>query len=326
MNAADFRFAFRALGDCRQPRRLVDANVALAAYAACDSRCELGRESYLAAFRFSIDFRKHLESTGSTRGFCGPCWAKFVWIDIDNVDLTAALDAARRLSVCLSDRYGVNDSVQLWFFSGSNGFHAGIPTDLWQPAPGRDFHRIARVFAEALAARAGIEIDRGVYDRVRCFRAPNSRHPKTGLHKRPLSVRELMHLSADRIIELARDPRPFELPVSTEHSEALATLWRDSTDAVRAAARDAAEQAAAGCFDGRLNRATTDFIREGVPRGERHRRLYSAAANLAEFGAPLALAVALLIDAARDCGLKPSDARRAIENGWRSVHCDTVTL
>ena len=39
---------------------------------------------------------------------------------------------------------------------------------------------------DAVAAElAAVTIDAGIYDRVRAFRAPNSRHPKTGLHINP---------------------------------------------------------------------------------------------------------------------------------------------
>jgi len=43
--------------------------------------------------------------------------------------------------------------------------------------------------------------------------------------------------------------------------------------------------------------------------------LFSAAANLAEFGCPVALAHALLTEIALDSGLSPSDVRRQIDCG-----------
>jgi hypothetical protein len=67
--------------------------------------------------------------------------------------------------------------------------------------------------------------------------------------------------------------------------------------------------------DPKLNRQTTDFIRDGADAGDRHRLLFSAAANLGEFGCPPALAHALLTEAALDSGLSPSDVRRQIECG-----------
>ena len=321
MNVADFRFGFRVLGDCRQPRRLVDAGVALAGYAACDERAELERESYLSAFQFGRDFREHLTATGSTAGFAGPCWAAFVWWDIDTLDgeLERAREAAKRLVVAVTDRLRVAEDDVLCFLSGGKGFHLGIPTALWTPAPDRDFHRIARRFAEAVAEQAGATIDTGIYDRVRCFRAPNSRHPKSGLHKRRLAVDELMHLSTAAILKLAERPEPFELPAPTYRSDTAATLWAEAAEQVQREAEARAERLASGDMPDKLNRATLDFIRDGAARGDRHRLCYSAAANLAELGAPLPLCAALLEESALDCGLPPSDVRRAIENGWASV-------
>ncbi len=66
-----------------------------------------------------------------------------------------------------------------------------------------------------------------------------------------------------------------------------------------------------------LNRATLDFIRDGAGSGDRHRLLFSAAANLAEFGCPVGLAHELLREAALDSGLSPSETRRQIDCGLK---------
>jgi hypothetical protein len=52
--------------------------------------------------------------------------------------------------------------------------------------------------------------------------------------------------------------------------------------------------------------------RPGAAPGERQTRLYSAAANLREEGAPLRLAEALLTEAALDAGLAPGEVARTI--------------
>ncbi|MEW6200051.1 MAG: DNA primase [Planctomycetota bacterium] len=320
MNAADFRFGFRVLGDCRQPRRLVDWQAAFRGYAECDPRAECQREAYLSAFTFGGDFRKYLTVTGSTAGFAGPCWSPFIWFDVDHEgDLPGALDDARRLCVVLTDSLGIAENDALIFLSGGKGFHLGVPSAVWQPAPGRDFHRITRRFAEAAAELAGVTIDAGVFDRTRLFRAPNSRHPRTGLHKRRLSADELMHLGTDAILKLAVEPADFELPAPTYRSEPAAALWAEAAAQVQRETDARAGRLVSGDAPGKLNRATLDFIREGASVGDRHRRCYSAAANLAELGAPLPLCAALLTDAALDCGLTPTDTRRAIENGWASA-------
>src|SRR5262249_29157029 len=67
----------------------------------------------------------------------------------------------------------------------------------------------------------------------------------------------------------------------------------------------------------RLNRATLEFIRDGAEEPNRHRRLFSATANLAEFSCPPPLAHTLLSEPALDSGLSPSDVRRQIECGLK---------
>ena len=68
-----------------------------------------------------------------------------------------------------------------------------------------------------------------------------------------------------------------------------------------------------------MNRLTLDFVRNGATVGDRHRLLFSAAANLAEFGCQAALAHALLTEAALDSGLPPYEVRRQIACGLNAV-------
>ena len=110
------------------------------------TKCE--REAYLSAFRFGDDFRRPLNATGSTAGFSGPCWSPWLWWDIDAEELQYAHKDAGALAAFLVERYAVEPAELLIFFSGSKGFHVGLPTALWSPAPSADFHRTARRFAE----------------------------------------------------------------------------------------------------------------------------------------------------------------------------------
>jgi hypothetical protein len=234
---------------------------------------------------------------------------------VDRDDLQRALDDARRLAAMILDRYRDLDADDLLaLYSGSKGFHLGIPTCPWQPAPCDRFHLYARRFCGNLADRAGVLIDDGVYTLTRLFRAPNTRHPKTGRHKRRLEIDALQRLNLDGIQRLAHRPEPFELPTPTATSGQAAADWRDTTTAVSQQAEAKAERRAAALTGTpTLNRQTLEFILDGAEQGDRHRLLFSAAANLAEFGCPPAPAHALLSDAALDSGLPPADVRRQIE-------------
>ncbi len=188
------RYGFRIAGSCFEPRRLVDAAVAFSAYCACDDRADVNGEAYLSAFRFGDDIRQRADEWGrlDVKGFDGVCWSPWLWFDIDAADdLDRALNDARNLVAFVAERYSLDDDALLIFFSGSKGFHVGLPSALWNGEPSAEFHRNVKRLAEGIAERVHVGIDRGVYDKVRAFRAPNSRHPKTGLHKRRLSFDEL---------------------------------------------------------------------------------------------------------------------------------------
>lgn len=142
------------------------------AYCSCDDRAEIDCEAYLSAFRFGDDFSLRADEWGrlDVKGFDGTSWSRWLWFDIDRADIGQALQDARRLVAFIAERYGLDDDALLIFFSGSKGFHAGLPTSLWEPSASVTFHTTARRLAEALAERAGVVIDAGVYDRVRAFR------------------------------------------------------------------------------------------------------------------------------------------------------------
>ena len=201
----------------------------------------------------------------------------------------------------------------LIFFSGAKGYHLGLPTSLWHPEPSTTFHKSARQFAEALAGQVGITIDTAIYDKVRAFRAPNSRHPKTSRHKRRVTYDELLKVSPQGILDRATEPLPFELPdASGPHALAIQD-WEQAMHAAQQATVAVSARRRNGHTS--VSRLTLEFIREGAPVGERHSRLFSAAANLGEFGSPPELAHALLTEAALDSGLAPADVRRHIDRG-----------
>jgi hypothetical protein len=127
-----------------------------------------------------------------------------------------------------------------------------------------------------------------------------------------------MGLSVEGIRDLAERPEPFELPAPAVRSEQAEADWRAAVEAaakqteVKAERRGALETGAP-----RLNRATLLCISEGPPEPNRHTALYSAAANLAEFGCSEALALALLSESALDGGLPPSEVPRTILSGLK---------
>lgn len=312
-------YGFRVVGSPVETRRLVNAAVAFLAHAACESKAETHRECYLSAFQLCDDFRAHLESTDTTKGFDGLCWARWLWFDIDRDNLDDALRDARRLAAFIVDRYGLDGADLLAFFSGSKGFHVGLPLSLCGDLePSGEFNRVCRRLAEGLASAAGVVIDSGVFDKVRLFRAPNSTHSKTSLHKHRLSFDELLTLTIPAIVGLAREPAAFDIPCDPPANSQAVTDWADATESLTRQTTAVRERQASRLAEGsslKLNRGTLEFIRNGATTGDRHRLLFSAAANLAEMKCSSDLAHALLTESALDSGLSPKDVRRQIDCG-----------
>ncbi len=329
MSAATHPHGFRIVGPCKGDRRRVDAALAFRAYCQCDARANVEAEAYLSAFQFAGDFAEHLARTGSPAGFAGSTWAPFVWLDVDRDEaaggVARALDDTKRLVNVLDERFGVPRHVLVPFVSGGKGLHLGLPTALWAPPASADFHAVTRQFAETLAAEARVVVDVGVYDRVRAFRAPNSRHPRTGLHKRFVPVDVLDLASVDGVLSLARTPEPFDVPGTdgVDSADMLVAVWDAAARAVAekaAAAEQRRVERANGDRPASVNKLTRAFLAGEVEVGDRHRLLYSASANLAELGCPLSACHAILTEPALDLGLPPKDVARQIECGHAAAH------
>ncbi|NMC19182.1 MAG: hypothetical protein GYA33_02075 [Thermogutta sp.] len=308
-----FPFGFRVLGRTSASRRPVNWDKAFAAYCQCDPRADLVAPAWMSAFRFGEDFRSYLESHGTTKGYAGPTWSQWLWFDIDAEHIGFAADGTRRLVEAIANRYGVGPDNLLLFFSGRKGFHVGVPLSLCgSPPPSNEFHRTCRGLAEHLAMIAGVEIDAGIYDRIRLLRSPNSRHEKTGLHKVHTRFAELS--DPIRVLEKAKAPFPVTLPPFPPPNPTAVDDWSGAEQETRAEADGKAAFRTDG--EGRLNRLTKELIRGSLPSvGDRHRMLFSSAANLAEHGVPGSVIRELLLDPGLDCGLPPAEVERQIKCG-----------
>jgi hypothetical protein len=124
---------------------------------------------------------------------------------------------------------------------------------------------------------------------------------------------------------MARTPEAFEVPSTdgVESADMLVAVWESARRAVAekaAAIEQRRLEVASGDRAVTLNKLTRAFLNGEVEHGDRHRLLYSAAANLSELGCSLAAVRALLTEPALDTGLPPKDVARAIENGYAAAH------
>jgi len=308
-------YAFRIMGGADNARQLVDYGKAYHAYCNADAAARPEIPAYLSAFVYPVEFRRHLETTGSTRDYHGPVGIPSIKWDIDrDGNLDAALHDTRRLSAFLTDRYRLDADDLMIGFSGSKGFHVELPIG-WTVEPTPDANLTCRRFAEHAANEIGVTIDTGVYDKVRPFRAWNSRHHKTCLHKIRIDLNEMLLSRVDAITRRAVEPIPFDPPTPSPVLSLLAA-WNDAERDVRCRQAERQARRTNGADIG-LNALTRQLIAEtnSVEVGERHRRLFSASANMAEFETIDGLIHAILTEPGLDTGLPPREVERQIQNG-----------
>jgi len=304
---------FRIVGACTNDRMLVDYDRAFLAYASCDQEAKIESEGYLSPFQYDEAISQRCQDASmrlDVRGFNGPCWSRFVWFDIDRTgDIVGATNEARRLASFLLDRYELDETDLLVFFSGSKGYHLALPTSLFNPQPAVGYQSSVKQLAVTLAEAAEIGIDTAIYSKVQPLRAPNSRHRTTGRQKRFLTFDELLRMKPRAIVDASENPQEFDLPSPPAVHGRASEDWKGSCNK---ASRQTAAMVHAGPRRSVLNQLTLDFIRDGADEGKRQKRLYSAAANLAEFGFTTAQACVILKPSALDCGLTPGEVDRTI--------------
>ena len=310
---------FWVRGHQSNARRVVDWQAAFDGHCAC-SKINPDEEAYLSHFTYPSAFQSHHDTNGSERGYDGPCRASWLFWDIDQpYDPERARTDARRLLGSILNRYHELDEDDLLvFFSGSKGYHVGIPSATFgAPDASPEFHETAKRFALAHAERAGVAIDPLIYSKTRLFRAPNSRHAKTGLHKRRLSADELGFLALAKIRELASEPAPFDPPSPNTLSPQAVDDWQAARGL--AATRAVERRAFVDANPSKLTAFARRFLRDGeLDETQRAVSVFRVAAELTEFHHAHgfdALVHALVTDAARDSGLSPSEIKRQVESG-----------
>lgn len=316
---------FRCLGGKHAPRVLTDRDKAEAAYAAAAPGLPLEAETYLSAFAFPADLAAHMKTNeekygkvGSTAGYHGPTGVPRLLFDIDREALADALEDGRTLAGRLAARYAPGSLYVA--FSGSKGFHLAVNTG-GAVAPSPEAHAVARRLAETIAGEAGITIDTTIYDRVRLFRAANSRHPATGRHKVPIPLEDLAAgIDVVEVKRRAARPIPHELPTAGPGPRFLADWSRAEAEHRAALAAVAARPVAPNEAEARINPTTWGLILDpvSIPMGDRHRTIFSSAADLAErYDDVDDLIAALLTPRALLTGLPPSEVARQIATGIR---------
>jgi hypothetical protein len=123
-------------------------------------------------------------------------------------DVQHALDDTLSLVEHLIAVFDVDISSEflMIYYSGNRGFHVTINHEILEVEPMVDLIKVYRLMAENLHKTLNLStLDRTVYTRRRAWRVPNTKHGKTGLYKRALTLLEL-NSGIDNIKALAKSP------------------------------------------------------------------------------------------------------------------------
>ena len=160
---------------------------------------------FTSMYRFRKEFQEHSKKTGSVSGTSQfPCYSDYLWFDIDNTDLEVALIDARQLLINIELIDSTLSEKVLNFFSGSKGFHFGLPAALFGMKPSADLPRIHKRLAKTIAK--DVSIDTAIYEHNRLWRIPNTKNSRSGHYKIPLTFDQLATLTIEEIKELAKQP------------------------------------------------------------------------------------------------------------------------
>jgi hypothetical protein len=172
--------------------------------------------------RFTEDFKHYTAQNvnggkPSVAGYPGPGMADIVPFDFDcKEDLALAFKDARTCVRSLEARYDVPLEALGVYFSGCKGFSVELPTALLGGVePTRNIAEVLKSIAMDVAG-ARVTLDTGIYENLRLWRTPNTRHGRSGLYKIPLKVAELLSADLQTIKGLATRPRELVAPAPDE--------------------------------------------------------------------------------------------------------------
>jgi hypothetical protein len=80
----------QVVGDASNHCELVSYGKAVALYAAADPAIQPELPYFLSAFTYPKTMLTHVEQTGSTRGYAGPCGVPELRFDLDDEDIEEA--------------------------------------------------------------------------------------------------------------------------------------------------------------------------------------------------------------------------------------------
>lgn len=203
-------------------------------------------------------------------------------------------------------------------FSGGKGFHAELLNPHgFTPLPHTP--DVVRAVALAVAGQAGVRIDASIYHHQALFRLPNTRHAKSGRYKRLLDPDDLDRLTVPAVLDMARHPAGFRLPIHRDGCEQLADDLEAAESVILAGGHRVCGLRTPPPGSPAVPKFVRDFIGFGdVQEPGRAVTLFRCAAALSEayrLHGPEAVVRGLLEEVALKSGLEPAEVSKALRDG-----------
>jgi hypothetical protein len=134
-------------------------------------------------------------STGkpSVAGYPGPAWAEFLPFDFDDGrDPAKAVAEAAHFVRHWEKEWGLSPEALRIYWSGMKGISIEIPAALFGGfEPGTDIAKQLKALAKGMTPNAET-LDTSIYEKMRLWRVPNTKHGGSELYKVRLNVKELL--------------------------------------------------------------------------------------------------------------------------------------
>lgn len=320
LSHSQYCHADTALGDVRSRNHVMDIrDVTLP---------EPPRECYVGMFRFGPEYYQHWQETDSVRNCPNlPYYCDYLWFDIDNEDLEMARKHAMDLLTCLENVYNVRPAHCQVCFSGSKGYHIGIPAELFGAIPDSQNAQKFKTMARELAG--DIPIDTTIYERNRLWRVLNSINAKSGLYKIPLTSDELVALDIEAQKKLAAAKRevPSNANQEFQPNEKLVALYKAASGGISSATSRKSEIKQAVVKE----KACINKLLEGMKSGRRNEAAVRIADHYKklEYDQDKALASFIEWNAKNDPPLEESELTRCLQSvyeGGYDYGCNDAML
>lgn len=155
------------------------------------------KDYYASIFYYDQDQYDQFQEKGTVKGMTNLMTNKLVWDFDHETDLEESRNDTIELCTRLLSKGLKEDEIEI-AFSGNKGFSVFVRTTALLTE--RQFQNITHNLAGDLATR-----DAKIKNSSRVFRIPKTKHPKSGLYKTIISLKDLTNLTVDQIKELAKD-------------------------------------------------------------------------------------------------------------------------